>query len=422
MKVAYIMSRFPNLTETFVLYEIVALERMGVSVEVHPLLRTRQEVVHEEARRLAGTAHYRPFLSVPILVSNLRSLLRRPRRYLGALVEALRGTFGSANFFVGALGIFPKSVAAAEAMRRSGVRHVHAHFANHPALAALIIHRLTDIPFSFTAHGHDVHVERRMLGHKIASSSFAVAISEHNRRLMIEECPGHPERVVLLHCGADTDRFVPVERAPRIGRVLTLITLGALIEVKGHRVLVEALRLLRERGIEIRAYFLGEGDQRSALEAQIEAAGLTQQVHLLGATDRAGVVDRMREADVVVQPSVPTARGSREGIPVSLMEGMAAGLPVVASRLSGIPELVVDDVTGILTPPGDTEALAGALERLHREPATRTSFGERGRERVLEHFNLERNAARLLRMFEEGTCRMSGEEVQPPRPREGARA
>ena len=176
MKVAYTMSRFPKLTETFVLYEILALESQGVEVEIYPLLRERQQVEHPEAERLTRRAHYHPFVSLPILRANLHYLLRRPRTYFGVLAEVLLGTRKSRNFFVGALGVFPKSVRCAWEMERAGVDHLHAHFATHPALAALVVHRLTGIPFSFTAHGSDLHVDRTMLDVKVAASRFTVAM------------------------------------------------------------------------------------------------------------------------------------------------------------------------------------------------------------------------------------------------------
>jgi colanic acid/amylovoran biosynthesis glycosyltransferase len=163
VKIGYITSRFPKLTETFVLYEIVAMDRAGIPTALFPLLATRQKVVHPEVESLRNRIRSHPFLSLPIVEACWHYARRRPRALWGSLVEVLRGTWGSVNFFAGAIGIFPKAVRIAYEMEAQGVTHVHAHFANHPTVAALIVHRLTGIPFSFTAHGHDIHVERRML-------------------------------------------------------------------------------------------------------------------------------------------------------------------------------------------------------------------------------------------------------------------
>ena len=396
MKVAYIMSRFPNLTETFVLYEILALERQGVVTTVYPLLRTRQRVLHPEAESVAGRAHYHRFLSLSILRANWHFLCRRPRAYLGVLAEVLRGTWGSANFFFGAVGIFPKAVRFAYEMAAEGVTHVHAHFSNHPTVAALIVHRLTGIPFSFTAHGHDVHVDRRMLEEKVNAAEFAVMISEYNERLVMETSKGvDPEKIHIIHCGADTELFLPRTAQRTHGR-FSIVCTGSFIEVKGHRYLLEACRVLKERDLDFCCHLIGDGPERCRLVEQIAAAGLERHIILEGTLPRPAVVELMRGADVVVQPSVPTRRGAREGIPVSLMEGMACGLPVVASRISGIPELVEDGCSGLLIPPRDAQALAQALARLLEDPRLRYEMGKAGRKKVCEEFDLAHNAARLV--------------------------
>ena len=153
LTIGYVTSRFPKLTETFILYEILGLERAGVRVELYPLLREKGGVVHPEAVPVVERAHYLTFVDWPIVRSQIHFLHRSPRRYLRTLALTLRGTIRSRNFFVGAIGIFPKVAHMARLMAADGVTHVHCHFATHPALAGLIIHRLTGIPYSFTARG-----------------------------------------------------------------------------------------------------------------------------------------------------------------------------------------------------------------------------------------------------------------------------
>ena len=414
-KVAYIMSRFPKLTETFVLYEIVALERQGVPTTVYPLLRSRQRLAHPEAESITARAHFHPFLSLSILYANWNFLRHCTRAYFGVLAEILRGTWGSPNFFVGAIGIFPKAVRFAYEMAEEGVTHVHAHFANHPAVAALVVHRLTGIPFSFTAHGHDVHHDRRMLGEKINAAEFVVMISEYNKGLVIEDCNGvDPEKMHVVHCGADTELFAPRAKA-RPGGEVSIICVGSFIEVKGHPRLIEACRILKDRNRRLHCHLIGDGPDRHRIAAQIAAAGLDSDITLHGALPRPRVADLMAAADVIVQPSVPTRRGSREGIPASLMEGMACGLPVVASRISGIPELVEDGRTGFLVPPGDATSLADALECLIDDADLRRDMGQAGRETVLAEFDLSRNAARLAALM--GAVVSSGKEPGKESPR-----
>jgi colanic acid/amylovoran biosynthesis glycosyltransferase len=396
LRVAYIMSRFPKLSETFVLNEMAALDARGVDVSVYPLLRERQHVQHAEAEAWTRRARFHGFLSLSIVAAIVHFLRRRPRALLAVVVEVLRGTAGSLNFFLGALGIFPKSVRFAYEMQRSGVQHVHAHFATHPAVAALIVHRLTGIPFSFTAHGSDLHVDRCMLAAKVEAAAFAVTVSGFNRQIMIRECGAAlADRIHVVHCGVDPASFAP-SAATRGGGPFTLVCVASLEEVKGHRFLIDACSVLRERGIDVRCELIGEGPLRPAVRRQISELGLGDHVRMLGGLPRSEVARHLARADAAVLASHPTRQGRREGIPVALMEAMATGLPVVATAISGIPELVEDGVTGLLVPSGDAAGLADALERLATDPALRGRLGAAARLKVMQEFDLEDNAARLL--------------------------
>jgi glycosyltransferase involved in cell wall biosynthesis/peptidoglycan/xylan/chitin deacetylase (PgdA/CDA1 family) len=397
--VAYVMSRFPKISETFILTEMLAMERAGVRVEVFPLIREKAKLVHPEAQAVVDRAHYLPVVSPEILASHVYWLRRDARAYLGALRDVTRGTLGSMNFLFGALASFPKVVHAARLMEAEGVTHVHCHFATHPAVAGFIVHRLTGIPYSFTAHGSDLHVERRMLPEKVAEAAFVATVSEYNRKLIVEECGGRfADKVHIVRAGVDTGRFASAtngDRPPADGP-LRIVSVGTLHEVKGQGHLIDACRQLVAQGIGVECRFIGEGDDREKLEGQIEAAGLTGSVVLVGAATAPEVAAEMRRAHVLVAPSVPTAGGKREGIPVVLMEAMSTGLPVVASDLSGIPELVVDGVAGLLTPPGDAAAIAAALAKLHADPSLRARLGAQGRARVEDEFDVVRSVERLV--------------------------
>jgi colanic acid/amylovoran biosynthesis glycosyltransferase len=202
----------------------------------------------------------------------------------------------------------------------------------------------------------------------------------------------------VIRCGVDTRVFSPPVARPADGP-LQIVCIGTLHEVKGQTHLIEACRLLREAGLRFTCRLVGEGPDREALETRIAAAGLSRQVELVGARTRPEIATMLRDADVLVLPSVPTSRGQREGLPVVLMEAMSAGLPVVASGISGIPELVEDGVTGLLVPPGQPVAIAAAVERLGHDPTLRRRLGAAARERVLADFDVDRNAAALAARF-----------------------
>jgi len=400
-RVAYVMSRFPKLTETFVLAELMALEERGVDVDVYPLLREREALTHPGALDVVARARYQPFISVPILASQLHWLRRRPRAYLRAWRDVLTGTWPSANFFVGAIGIFPKVAHAARQMQADGVTHVHCHFANHPAVAGLVIGRLTGIPFSFTAHGSDLHVDRRMLDRKVAEAAFVATISEDNRRLILAECGERfAGKVHVVRAGVDTRLFAPPDIRPAdAARPLAVACVGTLHEVKGQAHLVQACRLLAAEGVDVSCRLIGSGPDRDVLARLIRDAGLEDRVVLAGPRTRTEIADELRAADVLVAPSVPTRQGKREGIPVVLMEAMSCGLPVVASAISGIPELVEHRVCGLLVPPGDARALADALRTLEADRDLRERLGRAARLRVLAEFDLDASAAELARRF-----------------------
>jgi glycosyltransferase involved in cell wall biosynthesis len=396
-RVAYLMSHFPKLTETFVLYEILAVEAQGLPVEIYPLMGGDAKLVHGDALPLMRRAHYTPFLSPAIVGANLRLLGLNPSSFMSTVRTLVQANWGSPRYLGMALLLFPKAVFFAQAMVRENVGHIHAHFASHPAMVAYVIKRLTGIPYSFTAHGSDIHRDQHMLLEKVREAEFVVAISEYNREFILEQTGGEAaNRLVVIHCGVDTACFRPAAGSPSPnGRPLQLLCLGSLHEVKGQSHLIQAMRLLRQRGIPAVARFVGDGPDRAMLERQSADAGLNGAALFLGPRTREQVIDELQQSDVLVAPSVPSRDGRREGIPVALMEAMACGLPVVASRLSGIPELVTDEETGLLTAPGAAEEIAGAIERLYRSPELRQRLGQAARRRVVSEFDLNRNAAIL---------------------------
>ena len=343
MKIAYVVSRYPKLTETFVLQEIQAVSRLGVEIELYPLLYQSTTIEQREVAQLRSQVRILPFLSLAILRSNLGFLTGAPGRYLSTLASVIRETAGSANYLFGALAYFPKAVHAAAVMKESAVDHIHCHFASHPALVGHIINRLTDIPYSFTAHGSDLHRDRHMLCSKVARASFVVAISRYNQRVIVATCgseagegPRRPLR--SRHLGLCPRRTATDRWASRI------VCVGALHAVKGQRHLLEACRHLASRKVPFTCYFVGDGPDRRTLERQAERAKISDSVVFLGAQTNDRVADLLGRCDAHGRSERAQRQGRREGIPVVLMEAMASGLPVVASRFARIPELV--DING----------------------------------------------------------------------------
>lgn len=406
VKLAYVMSRFPFLPETFILREMSAVSALGWEIALYPLIIQKDTVVHGGVEEWMGRVRRVPWISRGVLFSNLSCLASRPGRYLSLLARVVLGNLSSPTFLVRAILLFPRAVAMAERMRTEGIGHIHAHYATHPALVAWIIHHLTGISYSVTVHAHDIFVERAMLATKLRDAAFVVAISEFNRRFLathVGEWIVGKTRVV--HCGIDPAMYAPREERPLRGRPLELLSIGSLQPYKGMSHLVEAIALLSARGVQVRCRIVGEGVERPRLEALIAARHVESAVELVGAKTQTEVAQLLATADCYVQPSVVTHTGKMEGIPVALMEALASGLPVIASDLSGIPELIVPGKGGYLVPQADALALADAIEGVFRNPSEAAGRAKAGRAHVLEEFNLQASAARLSSLFEKHAAR-----------------
>lgn len=402
-KIAYIMSRFPHLPETFILREMNELERQGWQICLFPLIRQDQSVIHEDACGWVERVRYIPFFSVDVLKENLISFLKMPLTYVSIWLRVFFENLSSPKFLIRALALFPKVVFMAGKMAEEGVRHIHAHYATHPALAAWIIHQLSGISYSVTVHAHDIFVDTSMLRTKLEAAEFIVAISAFNRRYLGEVVGMHLQRkTCVIHCGIDPTWYQEQrDEDEALTKRLEIINVGSLQPYKGHLHLVEACSLLKERGLRFRCRIIGEGVLHQCLERLIEREDLQEEVLLLGALPQEQVARLLPTGDCYVQPSVITPEGKMEGIPVALMEAYAAGLPVIATNISGIPELVRPGETGFLVPPRDAVALANMVENVHHDLQQARQFANRGRDLVLDEFNIYKNVQLLAGRFEQ---------------------
>ena len=397
-KIAYLMSRFPKISETFILYEILELQRLGMQVEIFPLLRESAPVMHSEARALVERAHYSKLWTKEVLQAQRYWLRRQPAAYLHAWAQAIRGNARSPKSLSRALVVVPQAALFAQQMVELGVSHLHAHWATHPTLAAYVVGLLTGLPYSFTAHADDIYVERPMLDEKIRRAGFVITISEYNRRFLSKLYgEAAANKIFVVHCGVDSAIFTPRVHTPN--SLFKIVCVARLEQKKGHTYLIEACAQLKAQGLAFRCELVGDGEQRPQIESQIRQLGLEDMVILLGQQPRSRVGELLAKADVMVLPSVTTAEGRQEGIPVALMEALATELPVIASAISGIPELVEDGHTGLLVLERDPAALAAALARLHNDPELGRRLGAAGRVKVQREFDLQRNTARLHRLF-----------------------
>lgn len=395
MRIAYLVSRFPKITETFVLNEMIALEELGAQIELCPLIRQREVVVHPDAAPFIERAHFASFFSPAVMGSQLYWLAHSPQRYLRLWKMVIWESRKSPKFLFRSLGAVLLGAHFARMLTDNKIEHVHAHFATHAALAALTVHHLTGISFSFTAHAHDIFVEHTLLESKIKAASFVVTISEHNRSYLERLYGGvEIEKVHVVHCGVDRSVFRPPVSRPE-NETFTILCVASFEEKKGHRYLLEACRLLVDQGVPFRCLLIGNGPLRRQIEAQIREYTLNEQVILLGQQTRQQVQTYLAQSDLVVLPSIRLPSGKQEGIPVALMEAMAMSLPVIATRLSGIPELVEDGKTGLLVPERDPVAIAEAIQRLAGSHSLRRTLGAAAYAKVVSEYDLKKNAVQL---------------------------
>lgn len=408
-RVAYIVSRFPHLPETFILREMISLEKLGCQIELYPLILQKQEVIHEEARPWLSRAHAVPWLSLGVVSANVSSMTRDPRRYLLLFWRVLRENIRSPRFLVRAMLLFPRAVWMAERFKVNGIQHIHAHYATHPALVAWLIHQLTGISYSITVHAHDIFVEKSMLATKLQDSVFVSSISEFNRRYLANTFgPWVQEKTQIIRCGIDPAYYGNEASMSTNGtRHLDIISVGSLQPYKGQIYLVKACLKLKESDIPFRCRIVGGGELHSALERAIREYQLSDSVELMGPRTQEEVSHLLQTANCYVQPSIITPSGKMEGIPVALMEAMASNIPVVATSISGIPELVRNGDTGWLVPPEDVEALAGALSQIYGDPVEARRRAQSGRQWVLQEFELFSNVRKLSLLFSQSSLSSS---------------
>ncbi|MCB0193761.1 MAG: glycosyltransferase family 4 protein [Anaerolineae bacterium] len=401
-KIAYIMSRFPHLPETFILREMSELERQGWQVALYPLIAQEQTVIHDEVNHWLPQVRRLPFASPAVLAANGQALFQSPARYGEGWMRTLFENRTSPKFLVRALALLPKAVYAARLMQQEGVDHIHAHYATHPAMVAWLIHKLTDISYSITVHAHDIFVEQAMLATKLRDATFIAAISHYNRDFLAQTVGTWVrEKTHIVHCGIEPDNYMHLSK-PSAGSAerFELISIGSLQPYKGHPYLIQACALLRDRGIPVRCRIIGGGEEQAMLERMITEARLEGIVELLGPQPQEEVARLLPTAHCYVQPSIITPSGKMEGIPVALMEALACALPVVATNISGIPELVQPDKTGYLVPPANASALADTLTTIYANPERACRLGMAGQSLVFQEFDLKTNVKNKAALFE----------------------
>ena len=402
--IAYVLKMYPRFSETFIVNEILELERQGVGVRIYSLYRPDDGRFHASLARVKAPVVYvpqYPLIERAKVFPAHRAVFQADRSaYLRVLYFSLRRGHRYA------IRRFLQAGVIAEHVMRHPVDALHAHFASSAARAAMLVGQLLDVPYSFTAHAKDIfhqQVDPDSLRSKMRAARFVVTVSDFNRahlQNLLAARPGRGGDVRRLYNGIDLSIFSP---APSAAREPDLILgVGRLVEKKGFDDLIRACALLSERGMVFRCEIVGSGELRPSLENLAAELKVQDRVKLVGPKPQEEVIGAYRRATIFALPCVIGRDGNRDGLPTVLLEAMASGLPVVSTDVTGVPEIINANETGLIVPPGDPTALADALARLLAEPALRERLSAAARLKVERDFDIHRNVGVLRGWLADG--------------------
>lgn len=395
--VAYLVSRYPAVSHTFILREVQGLRALGLRVEVASVNapdRLPERMSDGEREEAATTYGLKRHGLRGALAALVWAAATRPLALLRTLREAIGLGRGAKRIY--ALAYAVEAVMVTRWMSRRDLRHLHVHFGNEAAAVGMLAKTLGGVGLSLTIHGPDEFddVPGQRLRQKVEAADRVVCISQFGRsQLMRLTSPAQWAKLQLCRLGVDPARFVP-RTAVRVAGPVRLLSVGRLAPAKGQMLLVQACAQLASEGLGFELRLVGEGPDRERLEHAVQHHGLSHCVRFAGALNQAEVRAELACADAFVLPSLA------EGIPVVLMEAMASGVPCVTSPVNGIPELIDHGTSGLLALPGDAQALADQLRKLIADASLRQRLALAGRAKVERAFHLADSVARLAAIFQ----------------------
>jgi len=406
MRLGYLYSRYPVISQTFCDAEMLALERIGVDLEIGSIYPPLTSLRHEHISRLRAPVHYAPPQKIlRIWEENAKTtgkwpaeLINRHEQKYGRQMKAEQRARNALYF--------------AELFTRSSVDHFHVHFANRAAHTALFLKTISGISFSVTAHGQDFMKDLGnddLLREICTAAEFVAAETDYSRDLLRQRCPDSASKIHRVYNGIDLEDF-PSLLLPRANSETRIVSVGRLVTFKGFEQLIDVCAELDRRGLDFTCEIIGDGPLRENLQEKIDRLSLSSRVTLLGSLSQGGVFEKLQAGDIFALPSITDRQGASDVFPTVIMEAMSAARPVVSTRLAGIPELVVNEETGFLVRPGDTMALVEALEQLIRNPELRLRYGRAGRMRIEQRFRIEQTIRPLVELLQR-TC------IAPPKPK-----
>lgn len=384
-----VLKGYPRISETFISNEIRLLEEQGITVHIFSMRNPRESFTHKSVQSIRAAVTYLPSEFWPalhrFLWPNLSTALKFRSGYLQALGLAWRRFLRNRNPMT--FKHFFQAAYLVHHTHGKNIAHLHAHFAHSPTSVAMFASEISGIPFSFTAHAKDIYTsDRAQLAEKIAKAAFVVTCTKYNKEYL-ENLVDHRQEVHCVYHGIDLQLFFAhaVKRTP--SPPYTFITIARFVEKKGVPDILEALALLAKEDFSFHYILIGDGDDKEAITRKIHDLGLSQRVTLPGTLAHEQVLEMFQKADCFVLGCRIAKSGDRDGIPNVLAESMALGVPVVGTRVSGIPELVEHEVTGMLADAGNPQEFAQTLKRIVTDQELRQRIIPAARERVSQVFD-----------------------------------
>ncbi|RYD71485.1 MAG: colanic acid biosynthesis glycosyltransferase WcaL, partial [Verrucomicrobiaceae bacterium] len=376
---------------------MLALERMGVELEIYSVYPPPTSFRHGHAARLKAPIHYAP--PTPILKLG-EKMAKKQGRWPEALIAKHEQRYGPD--YKAALRA-RNALYFADLFKARGITHFHVHFANRAAHTAIFVKEISGIPFSLSTHGQDFMVDLGnddLLREICQEAEFVANETEFSKGLVASRCPASEGKMFRVFNGMDLTNF-PAPKTATESAVPRIVTIGRLIEFKGFHHLISACSMLRERGLAFECDIIGEGPWRAALEDQITQQKVGDRVRLLGAIPQEEVFGKLRGCDIFTLPCIVDQNGASDVFPTVILEAMASAKPVVSTKLAGVPEQIDSGRTGLLVDPGDERSLADALSRLLQSPELRREYGEAARRRLETEFAIENTVQPLKERFEQ---------------------
>ena len=388
---AYLFERFPSFGQTFCYREVAEVYGQGVAPPIFSIRNPKGEPAQDWDARIVKRVHYLP--EEKELLEEVQRASKR-RRLTPVIIAAL-DEWGRRTDF---LRLY-QAVYVGLRLQELGIHHVHAHFAGMAARTAFWVAKFFPVTFSFTAHANDIFAPRNFeigLDKLVSAARVIITETDYAEKFLRERFPERADRIRRIYNGLNLGEF---GRANFSSDPPLIVAIGRLIAKKGFANLIRACALLVEHGRSFRCEIFGEGPLENQLRGQIEESGLKELVQLPGAKPQHEIRKCLARARVFVMPSVPEAEGGMDNLPTVIMEAMATALPVVSTRIGGIPEMVVESETGFLVEPDDVVALAGAIEEVINDRSLGQKLGQAGYERAEKFFSIEKNVRELGKLL-----------------------